>query len=79
MIMRKLIMRENHEFKMRANDKKFNPAELKNKCQYIVGNYMSAQKAEALPLSKVMNFDERAQSARMQVFAELFFKIETAG
>lgn len=38
--MRHLIAREIHEFKMRAANKTFNPAELKNKCFYISAGYM---------------------------------------
>ena len=38
--MRKLIMRQIHEFKYRSKDKEFNPYALRNRCSYIQGGYI---------------------------------------
>jgi len=75
LIMRKLIMRENHEFKYRARDTDFDPMELRNKVKYIIGNYIQSQSNEN---AKSLTFEQRAASERMQVYSALFFKIETS-
>ena len=77
--MRKNVYRENHEFKVRAKDKQYNPMKLENKCFYIMGGYIKSTKNEELQRKRGANAETIATGERLRVFASLFFQLETAG
>ena len=77
MVMRDLIMKEDHEFMSKAKDKEFDPMSLKNKCNYISGGFLDQSKEKSVVRRNVSNATKMT-SERMQVYSSFMIRLSTS-
>ena len=76
-IMRKLLMRQEHEFNRNARDKNFDPTNLKVVTSDVTKKYTSLDPAEQkiLHTTKGLNMEEIAAAERRVVYLELMTRL----
>ena len=79
-IMRKLLMRQEHEFNRNARDKNFDPTNLKVVTSDVTKKYTSLDPSEQkiLYTTKGLNMEEIAAAERRVIYLELMTRLQTA-
>ena len=77
--MRKLLMREEHEFNRVARDKNFDPSSLKILVSDVTKGYTTSDKSEQKKLRqhKILNIEECASAERRIIYLELMTRLTT--